>query len=881
MVQYESKPDANPSNSPNSSFADPSITLYSPDDFRHWRNQNPEPKNIICFLPLSIHFELSFRQLFTSGFDIVDVTPEKIVMPRDFTLRCKPLSDKELFYLGQSYGENGERVPKFNKKEVFDFIGLIGSARHQFALTHLTRGGKCHSMYNIADLSDQYVVQNVLEFPDDAIQDFDVFSAYKRIRHTFVTNIEQFQTDQYLVQNGTLIGIFYDLSTNPTHSKSKLISNVNLNLFSNRFKTDVSGTFLELPSNHRNRRELDICGHLGHKIHKQKQLPRPVSVRGASVWDVSNHRTPSPLYKKEPKQTDSKSNITIFGKKPWGKTSKNLFKAPRIVDIDLSKPLDPLKHLKKVAFINKQPPIQVFQALTGDSPTRTLDLSADVNNDNLGQTDIPNPSTNNAPIAALDTSIDYQNPIPGPSNRSPTGRHQPVQATSNVHDQKAQATLTRNDNPNSSNPNNSNLTTYSDFFNNWRLTFVYKGPNMPTVNETNRSTDISDNWVNVLGDLHRFQSQFKNQFQQLLKEYQTRMVSTNENEEALVPEPQRAVLMMNEINMLARSIQNNSSDFDKLRDHITQCVFGIVSTFYSSEISRPQLNPSDFSGLNPTLTVTNEIIAYLDNVRDSLMNLRPFPTTANSNHNPKESKMLKLMEDFHNGIKPFLDAIVQKYEATKTELDSVINAPGSSASNTPNITPPQQSTQKQGKDGNFDFKSDGSSPHVDKRDDPVPIQNQGIATNRDEPMEHEQTVPSDVLDNKTEITAPHSNVSKLPSGILAILETPNNTSQVNIEDSKDRNEKLPELEDITVESIPRTPDKPKRAIGPVVEIQNSPGTRKGPKSKKGRFTISSDSDTENKNPERGLNRSNIASRLRRKRSGSNNTTTTTNKRKKR
>ena len=849
LVRYEHKSGAS------SSFTDPSIELYAPDDYRNWRIQNPEPKNICCFLPISVHIELSFRQLFVTGFDIIDTTPEKIVMPRDISMRCRPLSDKELFYLDKSYGKNGDRIPKFNKKEVIDFIGLIGSARYQFAMTHLVKGGKCYSMFNIADLSDQYVVQNIREFPDDAIQEFDVFSAYKRIRHAIVSSIENFQTDQYLVQNGTLVGIFYDLNTNPTHSKTKLITNAKLNLISNRFKSEISGTFLDLPNNHRNRLELDICGHRGHKTTLTKQLPKPVSIRGASIWDVSNHLTPSPVYRKSPQKSvkDPKSNTTIFGRKLWGKSTKKLFSEHKIVDIDLSlKNVN--KSLKKVTFTPEVPPIQVFQALTSDS-SKTLDLSADVEN-NPAQTDIPNPVQQNTPIADLNTSIDYQNPMPGPSNRSPTGRHQPVSLVPNV----IPAPQTNIRPETSTTPN---LTTYSDFFNNWRLTFVYKGPNMPTVNESNRTTNQSEeNWVNVLGDLHRFQSQFKNQFQQLLKEYQSRIISTSDNSESLVPDPSRAILMMNEINMLARSINSNSSNFERLRDHITNCVFGIVSTFYSSEINRPNIDPVDFSNFSVTPTLINEILAYLDNTRDSLMNLRPFPSSSNSNHTLKETKMLKALEDFHNEIKPFLDAIVQKFEATKNEIDTIVNAPGSSASNTPNVTPPNQSTQKSGKDGNFEFKSDTSSPNGNKTDnDP----NQGPEkTNRD------QTIPADVLNPTTSSTSHNSNVSRLPSSALALLDS------TNVQPSKDpsvpsakpeparktsnQNNVPPPLEEI--EEIHKSPGKP--TIVPVAEILDSPEPKSKSKKKSGRFTISSESDSENVRPPTRLNRSNVASRTRKR-----------------
>ena len=750
---------------------------------------------------------------------------------------------------------------KQNSTEWFRAIGFYGGALTTIRNKSIRTVHYDQIEGDLAHCSVFDMDNNRTEFPDpsDAIQDFDIFTAYKRIRHAFVSQIEQFQTDGYIAQNGTLIGLFYDLGSNPKHSQSKLITNVKLNLISNKYKSEVCGTFLDLPHNHRNRLEIDLGGHMGHNFCKKKTLPRPIAVRGASLWDVSDHKTPSPIYSND-KKAKARANTTIFGKKLWSKTPKKLFNTPKLVDFDIN---TEFKYIKKVNFIPDQPPIQIFQALSDSD--KQLDSSDDKN---PTKTDLQTKTTTeNSQLDALDTSIDYENPVAGPSNR-PTSNRDFVQ----------QNTSGNGNNPVSDATDTTCKTTFSDFFNQWRLSFIYKGAQLPPIDETNRSTTVNnqssftprDNgWLNIMGDLHRFQSQFQNQFQQLLKEYQTRIIHT-ENEGTLIPEPARAVLMMNEINILARAIQNNSANFEKFRDHITQCVFGIVSTFFSSEINRPNVTPVDFSNMTATPILSNEILAYLDNARDSLMNLRPFPTSPSPNYNEKETKLLTVIKDFHDGIKPFLDAIAQKFESSKAEVDSILNAPGSSASNTPNFSPPNQSTQIREQNVQFAYKSDGTPPQNDDR---------SLALSENEAVPNEPTVPSDVLNNQIPTEHPlDGEISPLPSNVLALYDSPGKqvqpqqlqpqqqppqqplppsvtTDQQTVEGAN------PDLEHI--EEIPRSQERPLRII-PVIEIHSSPEKTTNPKKSTGRFCISSDEGDENKPPPTAANTLPLRSRTRKR-----------------
>ena len=286
-----------------SSFENPSIQILAPDDYRFWRFENPETKNIISLLPISVQFELCCRQQFVSGFNLVDITPPSIVFPKEYSITCKPLTQQELFFLNEFYGNGGEQyLPKYSDPKIANFISKIASARFQFCLTQLERQGTVMSMFNQADLTDFLVFQNVRESPLDAELDYNVFSTFKRIRHRIFNEVVEFQTDSYLEKYGTNVGIFYDIGSNDNHTKIRMVTTTKLNMIANKYNNIVRGTFLHLPNNHKNRHRIKIDGHYGHKVTRSIAAPRPVMVEGSSIWDVTNIDSPCPVY---PKSTPS------------------------------------------------------------------------------------------------------------------------------------------------------------------------------------------------------------------------------------------------------------------------------------------------------------------------------------------------------------------------------------------------------------------------------------------------------------------------------------------------------------------------------------------------------------------------------------------------
>ena len=613
--------------------------IHAADDFRYWRNLNSEIKNLICLLPLNVQFELVCRQQYVSGFDQIDITPPAVVYPKEYTIACKPLSDKELLYLNEYYGHNGENyIPKHSDISIARFVSKVAKARYQFCTTQLERKGTIMKMFNQSDLTDYFVLQNERELPLDKAQDFNVFFAFKRIRYDTLLKITEFQTDKYLERHGEAVGVFYDIGTNPNHTKIKMVTSTKLNLISNKYNNVIKGTFLHLPRNDKNRFEIRQSGHCGHKINRSIAVPKPVIVVGSSIWDISDQATPKPVYKKT---TSNK----IQGKRIFAHTPSY---SPKLAPMNKSN--------KHVSFG-------------------------------------PQPNTSNP------DSIDYNSPQPGPSNLNIIKTKSKSVHVINEGD-KGQVIPPKlppkvpsvADKTSTSIP--TNKTTVSDILRpNEKMTFIHGKAPLPNISERSSVNNqyVDENLQLVLDDLARLQSQFKNQFNQLILGYKTEILSP---EGTIIPDQSKITLLMNEISMLARAIRNNSNDMDTLRDHLIQAVFGIVGTYFSNEINRPDVNKIDISFLTPNITLQNEIVGYMDNIHNSLLSFRPFPKNRTKNCNEVESKLLKCVHEFFENTTPFIGLFREAYENTRSQIINIINNSGTPNSESPVVTPPKHSSQK-------------------------------------------------------------------------------------------------------------------------------------------------------------------------------------------
>ena len=171
-------------------------------------------------------------------------------------------------------------------------------------------------MFNPCDFRDLLTVKNQLESPNDHIQQHCVYASYRRIRHTFQSTLESFQTDAYLSAYGKEVGSFYHFDTNPKHTKNRLTTTTDLNIISNKFQSQVVGTLVHLPHNYRTRYNIPQDGHLGHTILNPKPKTGPKLVIGSNILDISDANNPIPLYSNKLSPKFDKLNKNNTNKKP-------------------------------------------------------------------------------------------------------------------------------------------------------------------------------------------------------------------------------------------------------------------------------------------------------------------------------------------------------------------------------------------------------------------------------------------------------------------------------------------------------------------------------------------------------------------------------------
>ena len=712
---------------------------------------------------MNVQFELVCRQQYVSGFDEIDITPPAVVYPKEYTLACKPLTDRELLYLNEYYGHNGDNyIPKHADITIAKFVAKVSKARYQFCSTQLERKGTIMKMFNQSDLTDYFVLQNISELPLDVAQDFNIFFAFKRLRHETLLKITEFQTDIYFERNGEAVGVFYDIGTNPNHTKIKMLTTTKLNLISHKYNNVIRGTFLHLPRNHRNRFVIRTNGHCGHAIKRSIAVPKPVMVVGAAIWDISDQSTPKPVYKKEP------------SKKLAGK--------------------------------------RIFSPSPSYSPKLTL----------MGKS---KPSAK--PSTDFSDNIDYSSPQAGPSNLNIIKTK-----SKKVHivDDKPIISDDKNVKPVSKNISNLpvNKTTVSDILRpNEKMTFIHGKSTLPNTSNKSPSDnqEVEDNLKLVLDDLSRLQDQFKNQFNQLLMGYKTQVISPTGT---VIPDQATLTLLMNEISTLARAIKNNSNDMDTLRDHLLQAIFGIVGTYFSNEINQQShINKIDISNLTPTITLQNEIVGYMDNIRNSLLSFRPFPKNKNRNCNEIESKLLKCVKDFYENTMPFIHLFREAYENTRSQIINIINSSNTPESNSPIITPPKHSSQKP---SDVQVPTFAADPSVDLA------------------LKSSDTASAVNLGSKTLDLFTKTNTQPMLESQLS-----NASSNTTVEEITRSQEPLNR---VISEVVDLTNDDDKTPSGLDKKSTSSSGSNKSKSHSKSkpRFVISDDSDTENQAQPRNLKR---------------------------
>ena len=737
-----------------SCFDYPKFFVMTMDDYRYWRNDNIAVKNITCFLPMNVQIDLALRQYYTSSFQLVKPEQGKTIKTPYHTLVCGPLTEMEKFYLFNYY--NGE-IPQFSSKTMNEFITRVQKARYYLAQECLNPpSGKISTMYNIADFYDNLTLQNELEFPLDRDQNYNSLFASYRIRRHISDELSCFKADLFIASHGEVVGRFYHFTDAPKQTKIRLNTQTRLNLVANNFNKTVLGTFVNLPTNFRDRYTIPDGGHLGHQNNLPTKSKPPTVILKSSILDITSPNKNKPIYKL---QTSSKvldlsstikSNFSPLPQKcktinpvtsqvvkpksleqaptqhPRTKSDESPKSNPKANLSDPSPKIDPRKSPKSnvssdltnsnpnsknspnlVKIIPKEDDkVKIDKTDSEASPKQSDKLesnadpkpsdkisdnsSSDKNknsqksNDDLNKESSPEltlhfTSSSNSPIINPDLTrvtqsdgdsdnklippkkIDIEKSLPEPK---PTSVDKNVEADEPKDNKNPKAS----NNKSKDSSTTTTSTTYSAIFQPEHITFIasHNPENKPA---DSMSQTEYESMHNVADTLTQLQIDFKNQLENLMLDYQR---SLDQPQNSILPSPSQNTAFLNDINQLVKALENNTNKANEIRTHVLEAIFSIVNQHFHNP-SGP-LNPNKISleHINSNNHIQRQVIAYLDNLRDSLIKIKPPVTRSNLNTPMADKKLLDIANNLYDSIQPLVQSIYEQFENARVEIEQNI-----------------------------------------------------------------------------------------------------------------------------------------------------------------------------------------------------------------
>ena len=674
-------------------FDCPDFLVMTMDDYRHWRNDNNEIKNAICFLPMNVQIDLALRQYYTAGFQLVKPEQGKTVKAPYHTLVCKPLTEMEKFYLFNYY--NGE-VPQFSSKTMNEFITQIQKARYYLAKGCLNPpSGKINSMYNIADFYDNKTLQNELEFPLDRDQNYNSLFASYRIRRHISDELSCFKADLFIASHGEVVGRFYHFTEAPKQTKIRLNTQTRLNLVAHNFNKTVLGTFVNLPTNFQNRYTIPDGGHLGHTVNQPAKTKTPTVVLKSSILDITSPNRNRPVYKLQAGSktldlnTTTKSNFDLLKPKNT-QNSPTKTTGPKHDSNKIEKPLasqqQPVKSPspQKSSPQNKTPPKETDN-IDQDNKNEQSQKSSD--KDSSPELTLHFTSSSNSPIIKPDNTKVTQSHSDNDSPKSPEKQIPISDETTNDPKPKTQKPIgpinkidkhelnDSKDSKNSKNTSNKSKdssttttsTTYSAIFQPEQLTFIANDRNR-NPNDRDPQTDY-DNMHNVTDTLTQLQIDFKNQLENLMLDYQR---SLDQPQSSILPDPSSNTSFLNDINQLVKALENNTRKANEIRTHVLEAIFSIVNQHFRNP--NGPLNPDKISleHINSGNFTQRQVVAYLDNMRDAIIKIKPPTTQANINTPLADKKLLDIANNLYETVQPLVQSIYEQFEKARTEVEQNI-----------------------------------------------------------------------------------------------------------------------------------------------------------------------------------------------------------------
>ena len=659
-----------------SHWDNPTIHIMTMDDFRYWRSNNTHCKNVACFLPINVHLALAYRQYYVQNFTLVKTEQGKTKKAPTYTLVCDPLNDVETFYL---YNYHGNKLPQYSSKTVLEFVSNIHKARYYLAQTSLNKpAGRMKSLYNIADLYDSRFLQNDFELPLDSKQGCNIYFANNRIRSEIEDELNCFQSDVFISSHGESVGRFFHITEAQKPTETRLNTQTKLNLIENNFNLTVKGTFVNLPINFKNRFIIPEGGHLGHKQISPEKPKLPTVLLNSSILDITSPARPKPVYeictktKKLDVRNTSKSNFS-----PLHNISKNKVTSP--VATKISKDKIPTntsttknspdnQNIKE----NIPPPAQTGSFKTSN-PQLADDIKISQGPANMKDNEIKSPPKTDTSSKSSDETLtleftssnDSKSPVLDKSVAKEIPKEKPKSP-----DEPRTDFLTELIKPlpvrEKSSEMNSNATTYSELFRNEYLVFDLSRQNSPHEAQNSASYDAMHN---LAENLRMVQVNFKKQLDQLLNDYQKMTISPNDT---IIPDPSQNIAFLNDINQLVIAIQNSENKAIDIRQHVLEALSNIINKHFKNP-SGP-LDPTRFNleHVNPRNLIQRSSIAYLDNIRDNIIQIKP-PLTSTTDSTPLADKnIVKITKDFYESIEPLVKCIYDQFDEARSAIEKTV-----------------------------------------------------------------------------------------------------------------------------------------------------------------------------------------------------------------
>ena len=695
----------------------PEIYIMTMDDYRHWRDSNPQCKNVACFLPINVQLALAYRQYYAQNFMLVKPEQGKTKKAPFQTLVCEPLTDIELFYL---FNYHGSKLPQYSSKKISDFVSNVHKARYYLAQNSLKKtSGKISTMFNIADVYDNRYLQNDLELPLDRDQDYNIYFACNRIRREIDDELSCFRSELFIASHGETVGRFFHITEAPKQTETRLNTQTRLNLIEHTFNSTVRGTFVNLPSNFRNRFIMPEGGHLGHRQKSPEKPKLPSVIMNSSILDITSPARPKPVYQIKTKtkilniDDTYKSNFGVLGQNQKGSDLDKQKQAEPIAQEKIGQPNKPSspvspKKSKQSSRLTSNPDNFSEKSLniklepaksdsskssdkSGSSPnlypnkspkiTENQPKTDSISNPNkpLGTKNDNTPTNPNSKDSSESITLEFTSSNDSTSNKeniivqnvekSDPKVTQPVAKPSPKIRTDFITELIRPRVINKSSDDNSNATTYSDMFPQEHITFDLEAENRNLPGPSNKNPIDYNSMHNLSEEMKNMQINFKDQLDLLLEDYRKITIDPNNK---IVPDPSLNVAFLNDINQLIVAIDQNKHKAVDIRQHVLETISNIINRYFrnpSGPLDPSKINVDD---VNPNNFIQRSALAYLDNIRDNIMQIKPPLTQAQSSTPFADKQIVKITNEFYENIEPLVKCISEQFEEAKLAIEKTV-----------------------------------------------------------------------------------------------------------------------------------------------------------------------------------------------------------------